>query len=555
MQNISFSRPVTPFTFEDAVFYDDGELTEELLREGLSVNGCAASGEPLLIEALRARAVQVARVLLNNGADADVRSLSGNTALWEAVPCMSPIWVRHFWHQHDLDARSAGGETALHRAVREKAPELIRLLLSQGATKGLPDEQGETPLMLCRRLLSAATDAKDIAWLRDCERELTEEPREWNPDAYRALLPELQQAERSTPSPMQNLFASFVIAEQEEVPSDWEIEPAEAQPSAAQEEEDPLMSFVSAIERGDIELCRKLLEAGADPNEPVREDESAFDFAAHRAPRRSKEALLELMLTYGANPSRTRGGTYTPLMGAAQAGDESLVRFLLKAGANPYRTAANGTNALSEAFLGGNSAVISLLLDAGVDVCAVDEWNAASPLTEALYHLDTDMVALLLERGAHPFTLPANSHCDTDMVRAEKLAKAEYGSDEKAQTAARENLRLLHERFPFSETSEAVGDEQVFNLLNAAAYGLPHDVRCALRQGTSPDVCNSKGESALYLAARYGHEQVVYTLLRYGANPNVSPSPLTAAEQLDSPARERIARLLRGFGATPPPTL
>lgn len=541
--------PSYPLTFEDALVYDDGELAEELLRQGLSVNGCTADGEPLLIEALRRGTYQVAQVLLKSGADTAVRSLSGNTALWEAVPCIPPWWVRYFGSNGSLDARSAGGETALHRAVREQRPALIERLLKDGAAKDLPDEHGETPLALCRRLLNSATNAKDIAWLRDCERELTEEPRAWNLAAYRALLPELRHAASLRQPPMMDFLSALVRAEQAEELKEWEFDSDEEQPSEEPWEEEPMMSFISAIERGDIELCRKLLEAGADPNEAVREEESAFDFAAHRAPRRARKALLELMLTYGANPSRTRGGSYTPLMGAARAGDEALVRFLLKAGANPYRTSVSGTNALLEAFIADAPAVIRLLLEADVDVRVEADGNGTSPLEEAIFRQDTDMVALLLERGAHPFIIPDTPAYDTDMVRAEKMAKGEYGTGTEAKAAATEILRLLRERFPFLEPLDDTGDTQAFNLINAAAYGLHHEVRCGILQGTSPDVCNSKGESALYLAALYGHEQVVYTLLRYGANPNVSPSPSDAALRGKGKQTARIVRLLLGFGA------
>lgn len=504
--------PSYPLTFEDALYYGDGELLQELLDKGLSPDSRAASGEPLIIEALRSESFWVTCLLLEAHADVNVRSLAGNTTLWEAVPHMRTWWVRDFWKEADLDARSQGGETALHRAVRERKPELIEWLMRYGATRDLPDAHGETPLMLCRRLLNTTNDAKELAGLRDCERELSEEAKAWKKEEYERLLPELK--------------AKGLL------------------------KDTPQETFCAVIEKGHTALLRKLLNAGADPNAEMTNDSYPLEYVCSYASYSHRVDIVELLLSAGANPSRTRGESYTPLMGAALEGDIYTVRRLLDAGANPHRCDDSGTNALHSALIGENRDIVQLLLDADIDVRAEDDWDASSPLAEALCTYDTAMVALLLERGAHPFTIP-DDDCCTTMVRAEELARGAYGEDEEELRAAQENLRLLRRRFPFLEPLDNVGDEQAFNLTNAAAYGLHHEVRCGIRKGTSPDVCNSKGESALYLAALYGHEQVVYTLLRYGANPNITPSPLDAAEQLDSPARERIVRLLLGFGAEP----
>lgn len=503
--------PSYPLTFEDALTYGDADLLRDLLSKGLSPDSRAANGEPLLIEALRSESYWVTRLLLEAPADVNVRSLAGNTALWEAVPHMRTWWIRDFWKETDLDARSQGGETALHRAVRERKPELIEWLLRYGATRDLPDEHGETPLLLCRRLLSACDNAKDAAWLRDCERELSEEPKTWKKEEYESLLPELSAKEVLKDTPQE--------------------------------------TFCAVIKEGHTALLRKLLNAGADPNAVMSNGSSPLEYVCSYASYSDRADIVELLLSAGANPSRTRGDSYTPLMSAALNGDIYTVRRLLSAGANPHRCALSGLNTLHDAFVGENRAVVQLLLDADIDVNAVDDWDASSPLAEALCSYDTDMVARLLERGAHPFTIPDKNESDTNMVKAEALAIGVYGGNEEEIEAAQENLRLLRRRFPFLEPLGAVSDTRPFNLINAAAYGLHHEVRCGIRQGTSPDVCNSKGESALYLAALYGHEQVVYTLLRYGANPNVSPAPLDAALRGKGKRTERIVRLLLGFGS------
>ena len=124
----------------------------------------------------------------------------------------------------------------------------------------------------------------------------------------------------------------------------------------------PLDSPVAdAAMRGDAELVRSLLEAGADVNAAQGDGMTALHWAAE-----SRNApLASMLVAAGANPAAvTRLGDYTPLHLASKAGAAEVVAVLLDAGADPEaRTSAGGGVPLHFAAGAGSIATVHALLD------------------------------------------------------------------------------------------------------------------------------------------------------------------------------------------------
>lgn len=90
-----------------------------------------------------------------------------------------------------------------------------------------------------------------------------------------------------------------------------------------------------AIYHSPLEFIKTLLEFGADPN---YEDQEGFPslIAALSCPERSdRQALMELLLGFGADIQQRGVNDYTPLHYAAAANDVTMVEWLLQRGADP----------------------------------------------------------------------------------------------------------------------------------------------------------------------------------------------------------------------------
>lgn len=508
--------PSFPLTFEDALYYSDADLLRHLLDKGLSPDSCTAGGAPLFIAALSRKRTALARLLAERGAQTDVCDSCGDSAFFMAPGLLGTWSIEKAWPKADVNAPRSNGDRPLHIAVEAQRPEIILWLLGKEADRTLPNAAGETPLALCRRLIETTSDREALAWLRDCEHALAAPVCHRNEEVLSALLPKLRA-------------------------EGLEGEAADA-------------LFCDALHKGNESAVLRLLEAGLDPNKPLDfNDTRPLALAADGlAPAEVKHRLLRLLVEWGAMPSESDADNWSLLHHAVAFGDTDTLNLMLELGANPYRCDNSGETVLYDAVSGDDASpeLISRLLDLGIPVNKGDDYMGRYPLRAAICLRNVELVRELLKRGAHPFIVSQNPRsnmvCEAVANLRSKGPRSQEAKDKEAAIFA-----MLREKYPFIDAF--IPDEKVnaleSSLWQAAAFGLAEDVGLCLWLYASPDVCNRAGVSALRIACENGHEQVVYTLLRYGANPNVTPSPLAAAKQLDSPARERITRLLLGFGA------
>jgi len=110
-------------------------------------------------------------------------------------------------------------------------------------------------------------------------------------------------------------------------------------------------------------------------------------------------AVMDLLLSRGANINTTSRHGWTPLMAAAKRAAEPCVAFLLARGADANHQSPDRWTALAEAVRQRATRVVALLLDVGADpeVHAQADWT---PLMHAAYRGDLETVRLLLAAGA-----------------------------------------------------------------------------------------------------------------------------------------------------------
>jgi ankyrin repeat protein len=370
----------------------------------------------------------------------------------------------------NVDAPDRDGTPALDWVVRLGDADLVARLLAAGAAVDAPDRRGVTPMQvaigagntaLVRRLLEAGADARRLDSAG--EPPLMLAARIGEPGVARALLEHGAAVDGQDASYGQT----------------------------------PLMI---AARDGHLELARALLDAGADPNAQTRaEPAPRFVPPSESPPGLSKGiGIIRAGWPEGRGKRFPAGGSKTPLLYAARAGDVGTTKLLVERGAKLELADGNGVTPLLEAMLNanvfrvrregrsGHLQVANALLDAGADVDAMD-WYGETALWAAVDLRN-------LELG------PADKRTG---VRDEALALMTR------LLAAGANPNARTKEFPPERRyiTTVVGSVAWVDLtgqtpfLRAAAAGDLAAMRLLLAHGANPNIATAAGTTPLMVAA------------------------------------------------------
>ena len=260
--------------------------------------------------------------------------------------------------------------------------------------------------------------------------------------------------------------------------------------------------LADAAMRGDQAAVRSLLDQQVDVNRAQGDGTTALHWAAYH----DDLEMARLLTAAGADVSaQTRLGSLTPLFMAAKNGGAAMVELLLQTGADPQSTNANGTTPLMLAGASGDIETVEILLGRGTDANAKDLTNGQTALMFAAALGRAPAVKLLAEHGA-----------DVNAVtNVAEIVKREYRYREK-ETANRRRIREGRDNPP------VMGGMTALHL--AAREGHADVIRELVAADANVNLVNAAdGMSVITTAIINGHvDLAMFLVVEHDADPNLA---------------------------------
>ncbi len=313
------------------------EVIAPLLQAGARIDARSADGWTALMQAAHGRHAKAARRLLDAGADTDLREDSyGNTALLIAARRGADRTLAALLeHGADPDVQdTADGNTPLINAASApfgRAPAITDTLLHAGASPDLAAEDGVTPLMAAARTGAGETAARLLdAGAKVNRRNDAGETALMLAAAHgqAALVDRLLNAggDPTIRNAKGNTALCLAIDSRARRGVDRLLATGEDEVLTTQCR-DGLPPIARAAKLGDAGLVGRLLDAGANPDQPGADGSTALMWAANRG---AAEAVRQL-LAAGADPQAKADDGWTPRKAAEMLGDPDVLTALEQA--------------------------------------------------------------------------------------------------------------------------------------------------------------------------------------------------------------------------------
>ena len=386
----------------DAIYWSDPEIVWLLIETGADVNAAEGfGGNTPLHEAVEQGNGEIVKILVAAGADVNAEGSMSRTPLSLAAEKGATEIMRILLRPGPVADTSEDGEDkvaasmpsigseALYTAIEKGDVEMVRLLVEAGAdVNAAAGFGGNTPL-------HEAVEQGDAEIVKI----LVAAGADVNAEGYFDRTPLSLAAEEGATEIMQILLGSGPDADTSEGGEDKE---AASMPSIGSE------ALYTAIEKGDHEMVRLLVEAGADVN-------AAEGFGGntplHEAVEQGDAEIVKILVAAGADVNAEGYFDRTPLSLAAEEGATEIMQILLGSGPDADTPASGedkeaastpsiGSEALYTAIEKGDVAMVRLLVEAGADVNAAEGFGGNTPLHEAVEQGDAEIVKILVEAGA-----------------------------------------------------------------------------------------------------------------------------------------------------------
>ena len=516
------------------------------------MNACAEAASPV--------AAKIVTLLLNAGADPNVQSQSGKTALLEtvtAVPASAstdPIAIapqtailQLLLDKADVETKNKRGETALYLAAKLGRADMVKSLLDKGADPAVADNQGDSPLLVA---IQAGQSATVAALLQSKKIDVNKaDPATGQTALQRAAIvgntqiadalmgsgadTQIKDAQGKTASDLANdnnhPDVARTIQDHVKTVTDnlvfdalegkWDDALAALTAGAdvnAAYHIGGKTALMYAAAAGETSFVRALLDKGAAINATDTLDYTALMSAASKGNTEVVQLLLDHRADLSRGNSLKQNAAYlaayyhhgdtaqvliqrlkdldAEMVLAAKSNDAGAVTDRLAWGADLEAVDADGSSALTVAAGSGAESVAELLLARGANANVVNG-SGTTPLMAASAGGSLPLVALLLESGA--VLAPRDKQGETAFLLACDKGWTDVAS------------ALLAKGADANDSDPGTGTTA---LMRAASFGSLPLVQLILSKGGRRDQPNSSGETALQIAQRAGHQEIVALL-------------------------------------------
>lgn len=256
-----------------------------------------------------------------------------------------------------------------------------------------------------------------------------------------------------------------------------------------------------AAEEGSIDEVEELLAEGEDVNSA----DAWGNTPLHLAAREGHAELVRRLLARGASTDMSNARGQTALHTACERGHNGVARMLVEGGAN-VDPDTDHLPPLHFAMFHCDSALVDLLIEKGADINREDA-DGATALHRACWCDCDKVVEMLLERGANIDVKNRNGMTGLDYAVV-------YGHSAVVDVFIRKFPDMIHlqDTKGWTRFHKACADNNT--LL----------VRCLLDEGTEIDLATKYGSTPLHLALKHGSFEVAEVLLDCGARVDIKDS-------------------------------